>query len=147
VKEFCLSKSVQLATDNRNRQIVLVENICLFKKEMVDISTNIPSLNISGDATRFQFAQTKDLQPKYCCRKPGCSSEFKQIGHRNNHEQNVHKTIRHPCFMCCLYADNRETIDKHKIRYHGAPASTSNQRLVLKFPFAIFSLNNKCLYF
>jgi hypothetical protein len=124
----------------------LAENICLSKSEIVDKSTNIPSLNISGDATHFHFAQTNVLQPKFCCRKLGCSSKFTSSSHRDEHERNLHKTIRHSCSICNVYADNRKTIENHNIRYHGAPASTDKQRLVLTFTFAIFPLNNKCLY-
>lgn len=147
MKELCLSKSVQLSTVNKNRQNFLVENICLFKNEIVDISTYIPLLNISCDATRFHFAETKVLQPKFNCRKPGCSSQLTTSSHREDHERNVHPTIRHACLICSLYAENRITIDNHNVRCHEALSSTSNQRFVKSITFAIYSVNIKLLYF
>jgi hypothetical protein len=49
----------------------LVEKICSFKNEILNISINFPSMKIDGAANCFHFAETKVLEPKFICRKPG----------------------------------------------------------------------------
>jgi hypothetical protein len=103
-------------------------------------------MEIYGAANCFHFAETKVLEPKFTCRKPGCSADFTRSGNLYEHKRNVHQTISYPCVKCGMYAENQITIGNHNVRCHGALASTSNQRFVISVTFAICSVKNKCLY-
>ncbi|EFX71714.1 hypothetical protein DAPPUDRAFT_111404 [Daphnia pulex] len=59
-------------------------------------------MEIFGAANCFHFAETKVLEPKFTCRKPGCSADFTRSGNLYEHKRNVHQTISYPCVKCGL---------------------------------------------